>query len=86
MPFFVFPLQRMDSDVPTALFELLIVLVMTFFILGLQILHAERRFPAVLLVVVYALIPLLSALPVLSFAVVGYTDAWFGYRTRSART
>ena len=60
-----------------------------FWIQGLAILHwlhAERRFPAVLLVVVYALIPLLSALPVLSFAVVGYTDAWFGYRTRSTRT
>lgn len=60
-----------------------------FWIQGLAILHwlhAERRFPAVLLVVVYALIPLLSALPVLSFAVVGYTDAWFGYRIRSART
>ncbi|MCZ6808856.1 MAG: hypothetical protein O7D92_03790 [Proteobacteria bacterium] len=60
-----------------------------FWIQGLAILHwlhAERRFPAVLLVVVYALIPLLSALPVLSLAVVGYTDAWFGYRTRSART
>ena len=58
-----------------------------FWIQGLAILHwlhAERRLPGVLLVVVYALIPLLSALPVLSFAVVGYTDAWFGYRTRSA--
>jgi len=58
-----------------------------FWIQGLAIvhwLHAERRLPAVLLVVVYALIPLLSALPVISFAVVGYTDAWFGYRTRNA--
>jgi len=58
-----------------------------FWIQGLAILHwlhAEKQFPAILLVVVYALIPLLSALPVLSFAVVGYTDAWFGYRTRSA--
>jgi hypothetical protein len=58
-----------------------------FWIQGLAILHwlrAERQFPAVLLVVVYALIPLLSALPVFSFAVVGYTDAWFGYRTRRA--
>ena len=58
-----------------------------FWIQGLAIvhwLHAEKRFPAILLVAVYALIPLLSALPVLSFAVVGYTDAWFGYRTRSA--
>jgi hypothetical protein len=58
-----------------------------FWIQGLAILHwlrVERQLPAVLLVVVYALIPLLSALPVFSFAVVGYTDAWFGYRTRSA--
>jgi hypothetical protein len=58
-----------------------------FWIQGLAILHwlhAEKRFPAVLLAVVYALIPLLSALPVFSFAVVGYTDAWFGYRARSA--
>ena len=58
-----------------------------FWIQGLAILHwlhAERQFPAILLVVVYALIPLLSALPVISFAVVGYTDAWFGYRARSA--
>ncbi len=58
-----------------------------FWIQGLAILHwlyAERRFPAILLVIVYALIPLLSALPVISFAVVGYTDAWFGYRTRRA--
>jgi hypothetical protein len=58
-----------------------------FWMQGLAIvhwLHAEKRIPAILLVVVYALIPLLSALPVISFAVVGYTDAWFGYRTRSA--
>ena len=58
-----------------------------FWIQGLAILHwlhAERQFPAILLVVVYALVPLLSALPVISFAVVGYTDAWFGYRARGA--
>jgi len=58
-----------------------------FWIQGLAILHwlhADRRIPTVFLVVVYALIPLLSALPVLSLAVVGYTDAWFGYRTRKA--
>ena len=58
-----------------------------FWIQGLSILHwlhADRQFPAIILVVVYALIPLLSALPVLSLAVVGYTDAWFGYRTRNA--
>jgi len=63
------------------------LLFVVFWIQGLAILHwlhVERQFPAILLVVAYALIPLLSALPVFSFAVVGYTDAWFGYRTRSA--
>jgi hypothetical protein len=58
-----------------------------FWIQGLAILHwlhVERQFPVIMLVIAYALIPLLSALPVISFAVVGYTDAWFGYRARSA--
>jgi len=58
-----------------------------FWFQGLAILHwlhAEKRLPAIFLVVVYALIPLLSALPVITFAVVGYTDAWFAYRTRNA--
>ncbi len=57
-----------------------------FWIQGLAILHwlhAEKRLPLVLLLVVYALIPLLSALPVISLAVVGYTDAWFDFRARS---
>ena len=57
-----------------------------FWIQGLAILHwlhAEKQLPPVFLIVVYALIPLLSVLPVISFAIVGYTDAWFGYRTRS---
>ncbi len=59
-----------------------------FWIQGLAILHwlhAEKRLPVVLLFVVYALIPLLSALPVISLAVVGYVDAWFDFRTRSKR-
>lgn len=58
-----------------------------FWIQGLSILHwlhSDRQFPAIFLVAVYALIPLLTALPVISLAVVGYTDAWFGYRTRNA--
>lgn len=66
-------------------FSFLVFLI--FWIQGLAImhwLHIEKQLPAILLVVVYALIPLLSALPVISFAVVGYTDAWFGYRTRNA--
>ena len=67
--------------------NLAFLMFVVFWIQGLAIMHwlrAERQLPAILLVVVYALIPLLSALPVISFAVVGYTDAWFGYRTRNA--
>ncbi len=59
-----------------------------FWIQGLAILHwlhAEKRLPLVFLFIVYALIPLLSALPVISLAVVGYIDAWFDFRTRSIR-
>lgn len=59
-----------------------------FWIQGLAILHwlhAEKRLPAVFLFVVYALVPLLSALPVISLAVVGYTDAWFDFRSRSTK-
>lgn len=58
-----------------------------FWIQGLAImhwLHADKRLPTIVLIVVYALVPLLSALPVISLAVVGYTDAWFAYRTRNA--
>jgi hypothetical protein len=36
----------------------------------------------VALIVVYALLPVLNALLVMALAVLGYTDAWFGYRTR----
>ena len=69
--------------------NLAFLMFVVFWFQGLAIMHwlrAERQLPAILLVVVYALIPLLSALPVISFAVVGYTDAWFGYRTRNAGT
>ena len=60
-----------------------------FWIQGLAILHwlhAEKRLPAVLLFAVYALVPLLNALPVISLAVVGYSDAWFDFRSRSSRS
>ncbi|MDX1405189.1 MAG: hypothetical protein R3192_11660 [Woeseiaceae bacterium] len=58
-----------------------------FWIQGLAMihwLHAEKRLPLFFVLVVYALVPLLSALPVISLAVVGYIDAWFDFRTRNA--
>lgn len=56
-----------------------------FWVQGLALLHwlhAEGRLPVFLLIAVYAMVPFLNALLVVSFAIVGYTDAWFDYRSR----
>lgn len=56
-----------------------------FWLQGLAIvhwLHANKRLPLAVIILVYALIPLLNALLVMGLAVVGYIDAWFGFRTR----
>lgn len=56
-----------------------------FWLQGLAIvhwLHAQGRLPLFLLLLVYALIPLLNALMVMALAVVGYIDAWFEFRSR----
>jgi hypothetical protein len=56
-----------------------------FWLQGLAIvhwLHAQGRLPVLVLIVVYALIPLLNAVFVLALAVTGYADAWFGFRSR----
>jgi Predicted membrane protein (DUF2232) len=58
-----------------------------FWLQGLAIvhwLHAEGRVPVWVVVLVYALIPLLNAMLVLALAVTGYADAWFGFRSRMA--
>lgn len=58
-----------------------------FWLQGLAIihwLHAEGRLPTLVVVLVYALIPLLNAVFVLALAAAGYVDAWFGFRTRRA--
>jgi hypothetical protein len=56
-----------------------------FWLQGLAIvhwLHANKRVPLAVIILVYALMPLLNALLVMGLAVVGYIDAWFGFRTR----
>jgi hypothetical protein len=56
-----------------------------FWLQGLAIvhwLHAEGRLPVWVVVLVYALIPLLNAMFILALAVAGYVDAWFGFRSR----
>jgi hypothetical protein len=56
-----------------------------FWLQGLAIvhwLHAEGRLPVLVLILVYALIPLLNAVFVMGLAVAGYIDAWYGFRRR----
>ena len=56
-----------------------------FWLQGLAImhwLHAERRLPYFILVMIYAAFPFLNVLLVITFAVLGYTDAWFDFRAR----
>jgi hypothetical protein len=57
-----------------------------FWVQGLAILHwlcASRRLPVFVLVVVYAALPFLNLLLVVTLAVVGYMDAWFDIRART---
>ncbi len=61
------------------------VMFATFWIQGLAVLHwlrTQKRMPVFVLIATYALLPILNVLLVAAFAVVGYTDAWFNYRTR----
>lgn len=58
-----------------------------FWLQGLAIvhwLHAERGLPILVVILVYALIPLLNALLIMALAVLGYIDAWFEFRRRKA--
>lgn len=57
-----------------------------FWLQGLAILHwlhANRRLPFFVLVMVYAALPFLNLLLVIVLAVVGYMDAWFNIRARA---
>jgi hypothetical protein len=59
-----------------------------FWIQGLAMvhwLHVERRMHVFVVIGVYAVLFLLSALVVIALAVVGYADAWFGLRNRMKR-
>lgn len=61
------------------------VLFVTFWIQGLALLHsmrAEKLIPPGAVVAVYVLVPLLQVLMITALAVVGYMDAWFGFRRR----
>ena len=54
-----------------------------FWLQGLAVIHwwyAEGRVPAFGLIAVYALMPILHVMLLMALAVLGYSDAWFGYR------
>jgi hypothetical protein len=56
-----------------------------FWLQGLAILHwlhAEKNLPLFVVMMIYALLPFLNVLLVLTFAVLGYMDAWFDFRAR----
>ena len=56
-----------------------------FWLQGLAIvhwLHAEEILPLGAVVAVYVLLPLLQVLVSTALAIIGYMDAWFGFRRR----
>jgi hypothetical protein len=63
------------------------VIFAVFWIQGLALLHwlrAQGRLPAFVLIASYALLPVLNVVLVAAFAIIGYTDAWFNYRSRGS--
>ncbi len=59
-----------------------------FWIQGLAVvhwMHAQGQLPLLVLILTYVLLPILHVFLILALAVLGYTDAWFGYRRRAAR-
>ena len=68
--------------------NLAFVLFAMFWLQGLAVLHwmhAEGQIALLVLIVVYVLMPVLHVFLFLALAVLGYTDAWFGYRRRAAK-
>ena len=69
--------------------NLAFVLFAMFWLQGLAVLHwmhAEGQIALLVIIVVYVLMPVLHIFLFLALAVLGYTDAWFGYRRRAAKT
>lgn len=65
-----------------------VVLFAIFWLQGLAIvhwLHAEGHLPFFVVIMTYVLMLVLHVFLVLALAVLGYTDAWFGYRRRAAK-
>ena len=69
--------------------NLAFVMFVIFWLQGLAILHwlhAGGYLPLGALVAIYILLPILQVLLVTALAILGFTDAWFGYRHRMKKT
>ena len=64
------------------------VLFAVFWLQGLAVvhwMHSAGQLPLLVVIMTYVLMPILHVLLILALFVLGYTDAWFGYRRRAAR-
>jgi hypothetical protein len=62
------------------------VLFAVFWLQGLAVvhwMHADGHLPVFVVIVTYVLLPVLHLFLVTALAVLGYTDAWFGFRRRA---
>lgn len=69
----------------TWLQNLAFVMFVVFWMQGLAIvhwMHGKGQLPLAAVIAVYALLPFLQVLLITVLAVLGYTDAWFGFRRR----
>lgn len=66
--------------------SLAIVVFAVFWLQGLAVVHwmfVDGELPLFVVIMVYVLLPFLHVFLIMALAVVGYTDAWFGYRRRA---
>ncbi|MDX1480852.1 MAG: DUF2232 domain-containing protein [Woeseiaceae bacterium] len=73
---------------PDWLQNVAVVMFATFWLQGLAVMHwlqAHGQLPAFVIIATYALMVVLHVFLLLTLAVLGYTDAWFDYRSRASR-
>ena len=71
----------------TAVQNIAFIMFAMFWIQGLALVHwmyTEASLPVLVVILTYVMLPVLHVFLILALAVLGYTDAWFGYRRRLA--
>ena len=67
--------------------SLAVILLGVFWLQGLAVVHwmqVDGELPLFVVIAIYVLLPFLHVFLITALAVVGYTDAWFGFRRRAA--